>query len=143
MPEQRVTARLRRSIAEQAQGCCAYCRSQARFAMQSFSVEHIIPRKAGGKTVLHNLALACEGCNAHKYTKTEARDPVSGDLVQLFHPRHQQWRDHFIWNVDFTLIVGLTPTGRATIDALQLNREGVVNLRRILYAIGEHPPSEL
>jgi len=40
------------------------------------------------------------------------------------------------------LMVGTTPTGRATIEALQLNRGGVVNLRRLLYAVGEHPPKE-
>jgi len=58
----------------------------------------------------------------------------------LFHPREQSWDEHFAWNEDFTLILGLTPTGRATIEALHLNRSGLVNLRRVLYAIGEHPP---
>jgi hypothetical protein len=43
---------------------------------------------------------------------------------------------------DFTLVIGLTPIGRATIKALQLNREELVNLRRVLYAMGEHPPAE-
>jgi hypothetical protein len=38
-------------------------------------------------------------------------------------------------------MIGLTPVGRATIDRLQLNREGVINLRRILRAIEEHPPA--
>jgi hypothetical protein len=28
------------------------------------------------------------------------------------------------------------------VEALQLNREGLVNMRRVLYAIGEHPPQE-
>jgi hypothetical protein len=60
--------------------------------------------------------------------------------VSLFHPREQRWDEHFAWNDDFTLMVGLTPMGRATIAALQLNRPGLVNLRRVLYAIGEHPP---
>lgn len=46
----------------------------------------------------------------------------------------------FWWNDNFTLIIGLTPTERTTVEALQLNREGVVNLRRILYAMAEHPP---
>ena len=70
-------------------------------------------------------------------------DPVSGELIPLFHPLKQKWRDHFMWSDGFTLIIGLTPTGRATVDALQLNREGLVNLRRILYSMGEHPPAEL
>ncbi len=37
-------------------------------------------------------------------------------------------------------VVGQTPTGRATVLALRLNRKGVVNLRRILAQVGEHPP---
>lgn len=90
-------------------------------------MEHIIPRSQDGKTTLDNLALACQGCNGHKYNKTEGSDPVRGEIVSLYHPRQQKWSSHFRWNDDYTLIVGLTPTGRATIEALQLNRNGVVN----------------
>lgn len=142
MPERRASARQKQIVAERAWDCCEYCRSQARFATQSFSVEHIEPHERGGETTLNHLALACQGCNNHKYAKIEGHDPVSGDSVPLYHPRRQRWRDHFAWNDDFTLIIGLTPTGRATVEALQLNREGIVNLRRILYAMGEHPPVE-
>ena len=91
---------------------------------------------------MDNLALACQGCNNHKHARIQGYDPVTGDIVPLYHPRQQQWRDHFAWNEDFTLIVGLTPAGRATVEALRLNREGPINLRRILYAKGEHPPAE-
>ncbi len=91
---------------------------------------------------MDNLALACQGCNNHKYTKTKGRNPVSGKIVPLYHPRHQRWQDHFTWDEDFILIVGLSSTGWATVEALQLNREGLVNLRRVLYAMGEHPPAE-
>lgn len=142
MPEQRVTTEQKQAVLERARGCCEYCRSQARFATQSFSTEHIIPRHWGGATTLDNLALACQGCNNHKYTKIEEHDPVSDKVVSLYHPRQQRWHDHFAWNDDFTLVIGLTPTGRATIKALQLNREELVNLRRVLYAMGEHPPAE-
>lgn len=142
MPESRVTAQQKKVVVERANGCCEYCRSQVRFAIQPFSIEHIIPRSLGGETVLDNLAFSCQGCNNHKYNKTEGRDPLSGDTVPLYHPRKQPWSNHFAWNDDFTLIIGLTPTGRSTVEALQLNREGVVNLRRVLYAMGEHPPVE-
>jgi hypothetical protein len=142
MPEPYISAQQRRIITERAQGCCEYCRSQVRVAIQPFSVEHIKPRSRGGETSLDNLALACQGCNNHKYNKTEGRDPLSGEIVPLYHPRQQRWQDHFTWNEDFSLIIGLTPTGRVTVDTLQLNREGVVNLRRMLYVLGEHPPVE-
>ncbi len=47
MPESRVTAQQKKAVAERAQGCCEYCRSQARFAIQPFSIEHIITRGVG------------------------------------------------------------------------------------------------
>lgn len=97
---------------------------------------------AGAAVDPDNLALACQGCNNHKYTKSQGLDPATGSVVPLFHPRRQRWRDHFIWSADFTEALGITPTGRATVDALRLNREGLVNLRRLLYAAGEHPPPE-
>jgi hypothetical protein len=140
MPEQRISAGLREQVTKRANGCCEYCRSLARYATQPFSVEHIIPRAKGGPTTLENLALACQGCNNHKYDKVEAPDPVSGEIVLLYHPRRDRWDTHFAWSDDFTLIIGLTPTGRATVVTLLLNRDGVVNLRRLLYVIGEHPP---
>lgn len=135
-------SQLKQTIIERARGCCEYCRSQALFSTQAYSVEHIIPVSYGGETVSDNLALACQGCNNHKYTKTKGRDLVSGEMVPLYNPRQQPWQEHFTWNEDFTIIVGLTPTGRATVETLKLNREGLVNLRRVLYAMGEHPPIE-
>lgn len=143
MNNKRVTAKQRRTIVERARGCCEYCLSQARFATQAFSVEHIKPRGRGGKTRLDNLALACAGCNGHKHIKTEALDPVSREVVSLYHPRQHKWRDHFRLSDDFTLILGLTAIGRATVESLQLNREGLVNLRKVLYTMGEHPPFEI
>lgn len=140
MADERVGEALRRQVEERAGGNCEYCRSQSRYATQRFSAEHIIPRGRDGQTSLDNLALACQGCNNHKYNKVEAIDPASGQLVSLYHPRLDRWEEHFAWSDDFTLIIGLTPPGRATVAALHLNRTGVVNLRRLLYAIGEHPP---
>ncbi len=89
-----------------------------------------------------NLALACQGCNSHKHTKTEALDPVTKSLAPLYDPRRQRWSDHFGWNNDYTQIVGLSPTGRATTEALHLNRGSLINLRQILTSIEEHPPIE-
>ena len=140
MRKSHVTAKQRRLVVERAQGCCEYCLSQVRFATQSFSVEHIIPRDKGGETEIENLALSCQGCNNHKYTKTEGYDPVSCEYVPLYHPRQQKWGDHFAWNDDCTLIIGVTAAGRATVETLHLNREGVVNLRRLLYTAKKHPP---
>lgn len=142
MSNQRVTAEQRRIVITRAKQCCEYCVSQVKFATESFSVEHIIPRIKVGKTELDNLALSCQGCNNFKHTKTEGLDPITGKIVPLFHPRQQGWQEHFAWDDDYTLIVGITPTGRATVKELKLNRSGLLNLRRVLFAMGEHPPLE-
>jgi hypothetical protein len=141
MPEPAVPAQLKRLVIQRAGGCCEYCFAQARFALQEFSVEQVLPKSKGGTSESENLALACQGCNNHKYNRTHARDPVSGAIVSLYHPRQQPWSEHFAWNEDFTAIVGLTQTGRATVQALQLNRVPLMNLRRVLYQAGEHPPA--
>jgi hypothetical protein len=140
MTESRVTASQKQIVAQRAEYCCEYCLSQLRYSPDAFSIEHIIPFSRGGSSHLDNLALSCQGCNNRKYTSITALDPISGETVSLYHPRLQHWDEHFAWNNDFTLILGLTPTGRATVEKLQLNRDGVLNLRRVLHSIGKHPP---
>src|SRR5215203_2285622 len=139
MTNRRISKRLRLLVRERAYGCCEYCLSQEAYATQGFSVEHIVPFTAQGKTTASNLALACQGCNNFKYDKITALDPVSHQVAPLFHPRRDNWHTHFIWNHDCTLIISLTPTGRATIATLHLNREGVVSLRRLLLLASKHP----
>jgi hypothetical protein len=89
---------------------------------------------------LSNLALARQGCDNAKYIATEGTDPLTGQAALLFHPRIHRWHEHFVWSHDSLPFHGLTPTGRASVDKLRLNRAGVVNLRRVLRDVGEHPP---
>jgi hypothetical protein len=140
MPEPRLTASQRTHVVERAKGCCEYCQSQERYSPDPFSVEHIIPLSKGGSNDLDNLGYACQGCNNRKYTSTEAFDPISQTNVPLFHPRKHLWNEHFAWSNEADLVLGLTPIGRAAVEKLQLNRPGLVNLRRILFEAGEHPP---
>ncbi len=145
MPEnmaKRVTDKQRTEVTQRARNFCEYCLSPGSFATQALSVEHIHPRHKGGGSELDNLALACQGCNNFKGIKTTGIDPFTNRRVPLYHPRQQRWGDHFAWNDDFTRALGLTPTGRATIHILQLNRGGVMNLRAALHAVGKHPPEE-
>jgi hypothetical protein len=140
MTDNKLTPQIKQQVRLRAKNCCEYCYSQEKFATHSFSVEHIKPLSKGGNNNLDNLALSCLGCNNHKYNKTEGKDTVSGAIISLYNSRYQNWQEHFNWNQDYTLIIGLTPTGRTTVEILRLNREGLVNLRRILYTMGEHPP---
>jgi HNH endonuclease len=139
---ERIPRRLRQAVERRAQGRCEYCRCPLAVATEPFAVEHIIPTVRGGATGLDNLALACSGCNGYKYDRIEGYDPVSEAQAPLYHPRRDSWREHFAWSQDHTHVVGLTPTGRVTVVMLRLNREGVVNLRRLLLLVGLHPPDE-
>jgi hypothetical protein len=130
----------RRAVAERACRCCEYCFSQELNSHGDFAIEHIRPRADGGSDDLSNLAWSCQGCNNRKYTAQEAIDPATGLIARLYNPRSDRWQDHFVWSDDFTQIEGTSPTGRATITRLDLNRIGVVNLRRALTSSGYHPP---
>ena len=133
-------AAVRRQVYERADGRCEYCRLAETDAFFAHEPDHIISEKHGGDSTINNLALSCQGCNNYKYVKTLARDPVTKRDAPLFHPRRDVWREHFAWSVDSLQLLGLTPTGRATVAALKLNREGVINLRYLLTFIGKHPP---
>jgi hypothetical protein len=63
-------------------------------------------------------------------------------LVPLFHPRTQLWHEHSAWANGGAHIVGLTPTGRATVVALRLDNEYVVEARALWIAREWHPPAE-
>lgn len=130
---------MRREVEARAHECCEYCHSQKRFSPDPFSIEHIIPLSKGGDTKSDNLAFSCQGCNNHKYNHLNGIDITTGKKIPLYNPRQQKWIDHFNWNEDFSLLIGITPTGRATIQRLDLNRAGVVNLRKVLYSLGKHP----
>lgn len=133
-------AEIRRLVAERAGNLCEYCRCSFDFSSSPYAVEHINPRAGGGTNDLENLAWSCQGCNGHKLTATTADDSATGGRAALYHPRQQEWRAHFRWSTDGLTIFGITPTGRATVERLQLNRDSVINLRRALIAYGVHPP---
>ena len=141
MARAKVSGTLKKQVTDRAQGCCEYCKSQIRFSPNSFEIDHIIPISRGGMNQLENMALACPQCNGHKADKIEAVDPVSEQIVPLFHPRQMDWKEHFCWSDDTLHIMETTATGRATVALLQTNRETVVNLRSVLQELGLHPPS--
>jgi len=140
MSSEYIPVSLKQLVFDRAKGTCEYCRSQAKFAIDALVIDHIQPVSRGGKTIAENLALACQTCNNYKYTKTEALDPVTNQSVSLFHPRQMIWQEHFTWNEDVDQMIGITPIGRATIALFQTNRDGVVNMRRVLAIMGYHPP---
>jgi hypothetical protein len=132
---------LRQLVIDRANRCCEYCVSQAKFSPDPFSIEHIVPRSKGGSDLAENLAFSCQGCNGHKHTAIQGIDPINGQSTALYNPRIHRWDDHFVWEEDFSVVVGCTAIGRATVERLSLNRPGVVNLRRVLRKLDRHPPT--
>lgn len=131
---------LRQFVRSRAGNRCEYCLSHQNYVMGQFHVDHILPVARGGTDHEGNLCLACELCNLYKWAKTEGVDPLTSVVMKLFNPRLQKWLDHFSWSEDGLEIVGLTPIGRATVDALRLNNPLAVTVRRNWIKAGWHPP---
>src|SRR5436190_9205516 len=117
-----VSAALRQCVAAAARHRCGYCLSAEAVVGLPMESEHIVPEALGGATAEDNLWLACQACNGPKSSRVSGADPETGQVVRFFDPRRQKWPDHFAWDDGGTRILGLTPTGRATVAALQLNR---------------------
>ncbi|GAP99392.1 HNH endonuclease [Leptolyngbya sp. NIES-2104] len=108
-------------------------------------MDHIQPRSLSGSDDLDNLAFACRRCNERRYNFTTGIDPEIKQEVALFNPRQQKWADHFAWSSDGLRIQGVTPTGRATCDRLDMNDDRHANgfiqtSRQFWRQIGIHPP---
>lgn len=140
MSRTRIPRGLRAEVEAHFRGRCAYCLSPHALMNVTFEVDHILPEKEGGRTESENLALSCPICNAFKGARTRGRDPRTGRDVALFHPRRQNWRRHFQWAEDEQTVEGRTRSGRATVEALQLNNLHLLRLRTIWLAIGSSPP---
>ncbi len=94
---------------------CQYCGK--RFTTNDLSLDHVIPRSAGGPATWENIVCACVKCNVKKGGRTPhqahmqlIREPVKpkhSPLVHLHmgHPRYHSWKqflDHAYWSVELT-----------------------------------------
>ena len=119
---------VRALVWQRAASRCEYCRlAQSETPFRTFHIDHIIPRKHGGSDDPDNLALACDRCSLHKGSNLAGVDDQTDLVVSLFHPRTQVWEDHF--SVEQVRIVGLTPTGRATVRVCSMNSPRRLRLR--------------
>ncbi|MCP3960623.1 MAG: HNH endonuclease [bacterium] len=134
-----VSARLRRLVVRRASNRCEYCGLSQEGQEATFHVDHVVPVKAGGPGTADNLALACVSCSLRKAARRTAVDPASGEDVALFHPRRDLWPDHFRWQG--VRLFGRTGTGRATIEALAMNRPLMIAIREEEALVGRHPAS--
>jgi len=137
----RVSPEIQILVRQRANRLCEYCHTSERWQYVQFTIDHVIPLAQGGSDDPDNLALACFHCNRRKADKLTALEPDSGEEVPLFNPRQNVWSEHFIWSSDGLFIIGLTPAGRATVKALEMNRERIVSIRAADRVVGRHPPS--
>jgi hypothetical protein len=117
---------------------CEYCRLPENAVHIPFHIEHIIAKQHGGGDDPANLCLACDRCNLYKGPNLSSIDPQTQATVTLFHPREHTWLDHF--TIRGAEIVGLTPTGRATVRLLNMNAKHRLQLRLELLAQGQLQP---
>ena len=136
----RIPLAMRILVARRARNLCEYCRSAEENTGQDFFIDHVVAESRGGTGSSENLAWCCFWCNCFKQARGKARDPQTGDIVRLFNPRQDDWSDHFRWTRDGLTIIGQTSIGRATVEALRLNRPNLVRGRRGWVSQGRHPP---
>ena len=130
---------LRKLIRARAQRRCEYCQlHEDDLPATPFHVEHIVPKKHGGKDDPKTLAWSCQFCNLSRSSNLRGRDIETGRIVTLINPRRQRWERHFAW--DGAMLTGLTACGRATIDVLNMNTSHRVELRTLLIEAGAFPP---
>lgn len=133
-----IPAELRAFVVERAEGRCEYCRLAQVGQEATFHIDHVVPRSGGGATNESNLANACVGCSLRKGARQRAVDPSTRAEATLFNPRHESWSEHFQWRG--FVVEGVSATGRATVEALGMNRPLMVAIREEESILGRHPP---
>ncbi len=142
MTRKKIPEKTKANIRRLAKNRCGYCLSHQDYVWDILEIDHIIPLVKGGKDDEQNLWLICSTCNNSKYNKTEAFDLITRQNIPLFNPRLQNWHEHFKWSNDAAEIIGKTPIGRATVTALNLNRERFIKVRKNWFSAGWHPPKD-
>src|SRR5262249_38679654 len=141
-----VPAPVQQAVRARAQGRCEYGHAPEWGGAARFTLDHLGPRSRGGTEALEHLALACRRCNERRYTFTPGRDPVTPQAVPLLHPVGEPWAARFARAPAGQWMGGTTPTGRATVERVELNDErhddGFIRMSRALWVEGGwHPPA--
>ncbi len=103
----------RRNIFARDKNSCQYCGK--KFPTSELSLDHVIPRSVGGKSIWENIVCACTKCNVKKGGRTPKEaglhlvaqpvKPKRNPLihVHLGHQRYRSWKqflDHAYWSVE-------------------------------------------
>ncbi|HEW79024.1 MAG TPA: HNH endonuclease [Phycisphaerales bacterium] len=103
----------RRNIFARDKNSCQYCGK--RYPTSELSLDHVIPRSMGGKSLWGNIVCACVKCNVKKGGRTPGQAgmmliqkvvrPKRNPLVHIHlgHQRYHSWKqflDHAYWSVE-------------------------------------------
>ena len=103
----------RRNIFARDKNCCQYCGK--KHSTSELSLDHVMPKSMGGKSVWTNIVCACTRCNVRKGGRTPKQagmslvvkpvKPQRNPLVHvhLGHQRYRSWKqflDHAYWSVE-------------------------------------------
>ena len=112
LPQTRVKFN-RRNIFARDENRCQYCGK--RFPTSELSLDHVIPRSRGGRTIWENVVCSCAGCNARKggrlpeeaglsLVRKPARPRRSPVIrLKLRSTKYQSWKaflDNAYWSVE-------------------------------------------
>ncbi|MEO7673814.1 MAG: HNH endonuclease signature motif containing protein [Pyrinomonadaceae bacterium] len=128
---------MRKLVARRANGRCEYCHRSQKGQEATFHIDHIVPFASGGEMASENLALACVSCPLRKGAKEFAIVEDSKEMIRLYHPRKDNWNEHFEWNG--VVLKGKTATGNTTIELLNLNRNLIQSIREEEILLSRHP----
>ena len=103
----------RRNIFARDKNSCQYCGK--KYPTSELSLDHVIPRSMGGRSVWTNIVCACTRCNVKKGGRTpkqagmklvvKPEKPQRNPLVHIHlgHQRYRSWKqflDHAYWSVE-------------------------------------------
>jgi 5-methylcytosine-specific restriction endonuclease McrA len=77
----------RRNILMRDRHTCQYCAQL--LTTQNITIDHVMPRSRGGKTIWENVVAACHPCNRRKADRT----PSEAGMPLLKQPRRPSWVD--------------------------------------------------
>ncbi len=78
-------------------------------------------------------------CNLRKGNRVSGIDPDSNIEVRFFHPRQDQWDNHFQVDTASAMIVGTTEEGRITVDCLEMNSQPQMMARQLWIRLNLFP----
>lgn len=75
----------RRNIFKRDHFACQYCGARPR--IQELTIDHVVPKSAGGRSTWENCVVSCRECNEQKGCRT----PEGAGLRLKKHPRRPAW----------------------------------------------------